>query len=121
MLLKLVASVACALRRDDETGVYVSFCPALSLYSQGTSEEQSRQALEGAIKLFLSTCYDRKQLDRALQEAGFQKTSSGMGTPLQQMGDWIAIQEAKYDEAFEVEVPLHLIAAKHAELAGCQQ
>ena len=51
---------------------YVSSCDVLDIHSQGYSEEEARQNLAEAIKLFIISCYERGTLDEALKECGFR-------------------------------------------------
>ncbi|MFI5338760.1 MAG: hypothetical protein ACHQ7N_02850 [Candidatus Methylomirabilales bacterium] len=41
------------MRYDERAKVYVAYAPSLNIYSQATTEEHARRALEGAIMLFL--------------------------------------------------------------------
>jgi len=108
MTLKITASVRAATRRDDDTGVYVAFCPTLQLYSQGTDEPRAKQALEGAILLFLSTCIKNGVLDEALQERGFSDAQSqDKKSPKQLSEEFVSIE--KYDNTYEIDVPMYLL------------
>ena len=51
---------------------YVSSCDVLDIHSQGYSEEEARQNLAEAIRLFIISCYERGTLDEALKECGFR-------------------------------------------------
>lgn len=46
------------VRYDERAKVYVAYAPALNIYSQATSEEHARRALEGAITLVLGVVSD---------------------------------------------------------------
>ena len=108
MTLKITASVRAATRRDDDAGVYVAFCPTLQLYSQGTDETRARQAMEGAVVLFLSTCLKHGVLDQALQERGFSGASpSDTKSPKQLSEEFVSIE--KYDHTYEIDVPIYLL------------
>jgi len=118
MALKITASVRAATRKDDPTGVYVAYCPSLKLYSQGTTEERARQALNGAILLYLSTCIQHGILDKALAELGFADVSPvPTSSPKKMMEEFVAVEH--YDETFEVDVPLYLLNQRDKELAVC--
>jgi hypothetical protein len=108
MALKITARVRGATRKDEQTGVYVSYCPTLRLYSQGTDESRARAALESAVKLFLGTCLKYGMMDQALKQRGFSEVSESESTsPRQQIEEYVAIE--KYAEAFEFDVPLYLL------------
>ncbi len=51
---------------------YVSSCDVLDINTQGYTEEEARQNLVEAIKLFFISCYERGTLDEALKECGFR-------------------------------------------------
>jgi hypothetical protein len=108
MALKITTRVRGATRRDEQTGVFVAYCPTLQIYSQGTNEGRARTALESAVKLFLGTCLKFGNIDQALKQRGFSEVSEAETTnPRQQAEEFIAIE--KYAEAFEFDVPLYLL------------
>jgi hypothetical protein len=108
MTLKITTRVRGATRKDEQTGLFIGYCPTLQLYSQGTDESRARAALESAVKLFLGTCIKHGMIDQALKQRGFSEVSeSETMSPRQQKGEFIAIE--KYDEAFEFDVPLFLL------------
>ena len=51
-----------------EGDVYVSYCPALDVYSQGDSEDEASANLIEALQLFLQSCYERGALDAVMNE-----------------------------------------------------
>jgi predicted RNase H-like HicB family nuclease len=122
MVLQIQVNLSGAIRRDADADIFVSYCPALKLYSQGEDEIQAMAALKGAVGLFLTTCFDRGQLDAALRDVGFNETSTvGLTTVDKRMGEWVEIREAKFDESFEFTVPINLIAANRQRATGCPQ
>lgn len=50
---------------------FISSCPMLDTYSQGLTEEQSKQNLIEALQLFVESCFERGTLDDVLKENGF--------------------------------------------------
>ena len=54
-----------------EGGVYVSYCPALDVYSQGESEDEASANLIEALQLFVQSCYERGTLGAVMRERGF--------------------------------------------------
>ena len=54
-----------------EGDAYVSYCPALDVYSQGDSEDEASANLIEAQQLFLQSCYERGALDAVMKERGF--------------------------------------------------
>ena len=55
----------------EEGDMYVSYCPALDVYSQGDSEDEASANLIEALQLFLQSCYERGTLDAVMKERGF--------------------------------------------------
>ncbi len=52
------------VREDTELGIYVSWCPALRIFSQGTSREEAIESIRDTVNQYLSAS---EELDR--QEA----------------------------------------------------
>ncbi len=52
-------SLKAGVRYDERAKVYVAYAPALNIYSQATSEEHARRALESAITLLLGVANGR--------------------------------------------------------------
>lgn len=48
------------VRYDAASKTFVSYCPALDVYSQGVNETEARAAIEGAVALYLAACRDRR-------------------------------------------------------------
>ena len=109
-----------AIKKDEEVNVFVSYCQALKIYSQGRTEEEAKQAITSAVTLFLSVCYQRGILDKTLRERGFGEISTSGFMPISEsLGEFIAVREAKFRDTFEFNVPLSLVAQR--ELSNCQQ
>jgi predicted RNase H-like HicB family nuclease len=49
----------------------VSYCPALELSSFGVTEEEAREAFEGALTIFLDETYKRGTLEVVLLDLGW--------------------------------------------------
>jgi predicted RNase H-like HicB family nuclease len=60
----------CTVKRDAGKR-WVSGCPALDLFSQGTTEEEAKRCLKKAIEIWVEDCLERGTLDQALREVGF--------------------------------------------------
>lgn len=78
MVLQIQVNLSAAIRKDADANTYVSYCPALKLYSQGDNEIRALEALKSAVELFLTTCFERGQLDAALRDVGFDQGGSGL-------------------------------------------
>lgn len=57
--------------RKEEPGIYLSYCPALDLYSQGDTVKEAREAIAEAIHLLISGCLEDGTLHEVLRECGF--------------------------------------------------
>ena len=57
--------------KKDKVG-YVSYCPALDIYSQGESEEEAIAMLAEAIEMFIKSCFDRGVLFQVLEDCGWR-------------------------------------------------
>jgi predicted RNase H-like HicB family nuclease len=118
MALQITTRVRGAIRKDSQTGVFVSFCPTLNIYSQGTDEERAKTALGSAVKLFLTTCITRGLLDKFLCEQGFTEVSKAeANSPKNLAGEYIAIE--KYDDQFEFDVPVYLLNQEEKVSVPC--
>jgi len=112
MKIKFTINLKGATRHDEQTNLFVGFCPALKIYSQGTTEQEARHALESSLCLFVETCYKHGILDRVLTNAGFNPI--GTPEPLsthEACEEFIMIERAKFDWVFDMNVPLELVAA----------
>jgi hypothetical protein len=103
-----------ATRRDDEANVYVGYCPALKLYSQGITEEQAAEAVVSAVKLFLVACYERDILHSALRNRGMTRASSMVADQItkDERKEFISIRP--FEKEFWRDVPINLLAAQEA-------
>jgi predicted RNase H-like HicB family nuclease len=52
--LHTTVTLACFVSLERESGIFVSHCPALSVYSQGETESEALRALRSAIKLHVT-------------------------------------------------------------------
>jgi hypothetical protein len=106
----------CLVREDKDSKSFVSFCPALDLYSAGRSRVESREALTSAIAMYLRICYERKVLSNVLHGRNFQ-AADPLCVDLPTAPGFIAIKEsmAEYDDEFRIEVPMHLLAQQQQQ------
>lgn len=58
----------------EKPGMYVSYCPALDLYSQGATVKEARANIAEAVQLFIESCFERGTLRDVLLECGFRLT-----------------------------------------------
>jgi len=105
-----------ALRYDDEANVHVSYCPTLSLYSQGETKEEAKTAIISAAKLFIVRCYERDILHTALRSRGMTRATGEEVAKISAVDsehEFIAVNN-NFTEYFEEDVPIHLLAAREA-------
>lgn len=86
------------LRIEKKEKWYVASCPALDVFSQGTSREDAKENQGEALQLFLGSCIERGTLDEVLKDCGFAP-----GAP-----DTISYTESEKEE--HIDIPLYLLA-----------
>jgi len=97
----------------------VSCCATLQICTQRRDETEARKALESAINLFLTICFEYGILDKALKERGF--TSVGpAGAKADIATDMIKVEHQNFDQTFDVEVPMFLVAQQQGALSACR-
>jgi hypothetical protein len=108
----------CWERYDDDAKIFVGYIPALRVYSQGRNEEELKKALVSAAEMFIVVCYGKGILGKVLRDRGMTKAEGPHtgGTDRQ----YITVDEIgrDYSKAFEVKVPISLIAAQEV-MAAC--
>lgn len=105
-------NLAFAARHDEETGVWVGWCPALSLYSQGRSAEEAEEATVSAATLFIGSCFERDILHTVLREKGLKKVASDAET----LEKKEYIQVEGFERITERSVPLALLSSMQEEV-----
>ena len=88
MRIRFEAQMMAGTRWDQTAETFVSYAPALDLYSQGPTEPEALRGLESAIRLYLITAYEKGMLDRLLQRHGFK-------APAIAVNEYIRILEEK--------------------------
>lgn len=116
--LEIGIKLRAAVRYDQEAEVWVSWCPALDVYSQGTTRQRAQSAIEEALLMYVRHCFSKKKLGQILNRRGF----APVGPHDEPMGDDEAFDEfinvrvvserPQYTPSiFDVTVPLPLVAA----------
>lgn len=117
MFFKLTAMVW----KDEDVGVFVTHCPALNLFSQGTSVEEAQTAMKTGIRTFVELCYRRRILDDILVGEGFKPVDVAKVDLHAEATEVIAVWEVeKHATRFDVPVHLTLRAAAAAGMVACQ-
>jgi predicted RNase H-like HicB family nuclease len=87
-------------------GLWVTGCPLLDLYSQGSSEDDAKRSLEEAILLWVENCVERGTLDQALRECGFHSVRP---EAIREGDQHIAVHPVSDEEALPANTfPIHL-------------
>lgn len=108
ILIKFEAKLTAGIKYDDATKVFVTFAPALNLYSQGETELQAKHALRDAVQSFLHVAYKNNVLEKCLQLDGFTKESAGKPEEVcVDAGEFINVEEMileknKFSDVFEI-------------------
>lgn len=120
MPLQITLKLDAAMRFDDSAGVFVSWCPALDVYSQGETADESAQALESALVLWIKQAYQRSVLDDLLLTRGFDRIGLGRG-PGGSSRQFIGVEEIPEmyrRQTFQVDLPLTLSQSSVNALGG---
>lgn len=78
MQIRIEAQLNVSVRRDEAAGVYVSYAPALDIYSQGRTPEHAIRAIEGAMRMHLITAMEEDKIGRVLKRFS-EAVTTGMG------------------------------------------
>jgi predicted RNase H-like HicB family nuclease len=103
MAHKITITTVSAVRWDEEAGVHLSWIPSLNIYSQGTTQDEAIQAIQGALTLFAKGCIEKGILDETLTGAGFRKVSAEEPT-MRQFTGGVSVKALK--ELFDQLTPL---------------
>jgi len=95
----------CTVKKEAED-LWVTGCPLLDLYSQGSSEDDAKSSLEEAILLWVENCLERGTLEQALRECGFHIVRP---QAIHEGGQHIAVRLAAKRERLPANTfPIHL-------------
>lgn len=123
MELEISFNLSVGTRFDEAASVYVGWCPALNVRSQGETEQEARVALEDALFLFLKHSYSRNILDDTLNANGFHPDEGPGSTRGDGDGDGnhqvISVREIGHGYSdYNLRVPFNLIQQAKARSAG---
>ncbi|HVX93663.1 MAG TPA: type II toxin-antitoxin system HicB family antitoxin [Polyangia bacterium] len=115
-------------KRDAATGLFVSWCPPLGIFSQGTTAKEAKRALNSAVTLYIQTCQKRGILDRQLKLRGAQPVPPGetIGAETDDGDDsryFIVVTEERDERdeqanRFDVNVAIDLLVARKLGLCS---
>ena len=114
----LTFSLEGLIREDKDTSCFVSYCPALDLYSAGKTRPKAKAALQSAIDMFIRICFERQTLGRVLAAKGFamapahERVTDGqfIAIAATEQPSAVTVQGTEYDDRFMVEIPMAMIA-----------
>ena len=69
-VISIKASLVARIAKE-KPGLYVSYCPALDLYSQGKTEREAEKKIIEATHLFIEFCIEDHTLEEVLADCGF--------------------------------------------------
>jgi len=102
-----------AVKRDEQAKVYVSYAPALRLYSQGNTQDQAIEALKSAIGLYLKVAYQENIFEKTLRRNGFLLTASPEAA--EPVDNTITVlEEMGFTRSFDVPAALSLASPQAA-------
>lgn len=88
------------IKRGEASEVFVSFAPALRLYSQGETLDQAKEALADAINSYLTVAYEKGVLAKCLSNAGFS-VNPHISSNLPEAKEYITVEEVEVLEERE--------------------
>lgn len=113
--VKFEAKLKAGIKWDEEVNAFVSFAPALGLYSQGTSKSQAKDALQDAVNSFLIVAYEKNVLQSILHACGGTEDDRHIDDVRASGDEYVVIEEQvlekeNYLDLFEVQAELPLAA-----------
>ena len=109
MGIRFEVSLLAGVRRDEQAGVYVSYAPALDLYSQGATEADTLRAMESAVRLYIRTAYEEGILEKVLKR--HRITPIATSAPLFPKEYIRILDERHFDRQHEVSATVELALA----------
>ncbi|MBA7557525.1 hypothetical protein ES705_50285 [subsurface metagenome] len=92
MNINFEARLKAGIKYDKDVEAYVTYAPALRLYSQGETVIQAKSALKDAIQSFLIVAYSNGVLEKCLKNVGFSIITDPRST-LCENGEYISFEE----------------------------
>ncbi len=113
--VKFEAKVKAGIKYDSEVDAFVTFAPALGVYSQGTTKLQAKNALKDAINSFFIVAYEKNVLHSLLHACGGTEDHRAIDIVRASGDEYVYIEEevlekGNYEDLFEVQAELPLAA-----------
>lgn len=106
--LKLLAG----FRHDDETGMFVGYCPALDIYAHGRDQQEVERTLPDAVVLFVKNAYKRNILEKFLKDQGFDSMCETAVSVDKKISEFIDIQSRRYEKCKEMDIPINFLKSE---------
>ena len=74
---------------EKDAGLFISHCPLLDVYSQGSNGEEAVENLVEAIQLFIETCVETGSIESVMSICGFVKDNEN--NPSEQDADYLDV------------------------------
>ena len=115
--IRFAAKLKAGIKFDSEAKVYLTYAPALQLYSQGETKIVAKTALSDAIQLFLVAAYEKGVLEQYLKQAGFRPDGRQVDALRSGEDQFIniveeqALEDQAFEDVFEVPASLQLVTS----------
>lgn len=112
-MVKFEAKLKAGIKWDEDAKVYVTFAPALGLYSQGANKIQAKAALDDAVNSFLIVAYKKNVLNSILNANGCVRDIRPIDELRSSDEQYIVVERILEQQAYEdvFEVRAELLAA----------
>jgi len=118
MKITFKVKLKAGIKHDKNVDVYVTYAPALRLYSQGETVNQAKSALKDAVQSFLIVAYTNGVLVKCLKNLGFSIVADSQST-LCESEEFLSdqeeeiLEEKKFEDIFEIpaSLPLSMVFA----------
>lgn len=75
--MQVLFTVKLPVQIKKKGSMFISSCPILDICSQGETEKRAQENIIEAVRLFLSSCFERGTLDQVLKDCGFTPMPDG--------------------------------------------
>ena len=105
MTITIKAQLIAGIKHDENANVFVTYVPALGIYSQGENMIQAKLALNDAVESFFRVSHDKGVLHTLLESANFF-TKSEYVTVEEKI-----LEENNFQDIFPISTHVPLVAA----------
>jgi len=95
MAITIEARLRAGIKFDKDAQVFVTYAPALGIYSQAETAIRAKAALEDAIDSFFRVAIKNDVLERCLRAAGLTVASSAVERTCAESEEYIKVMEAR--------------------------